>query len=104
MEHRGRPDSRKSTGHIPTSSINIYTFADRCKKPNTQTGSHSIGLVIVVPHKWVEGPKLHPSDTQLLGGVASKATDVGTHQRYPEHAEPQHRCGGMYEGEVHVYG
>ena len=54
---------------------------------------HSIGSVIVVSHKWVEGAKLHPSHTQLLRGVASEATDVCSHQRHPEQAELQHRWG-----------
>lgn len=52
--------------------------------------SHSIGSVVVVPHKRVEGPKLHPPYTQLLSGVASEATDVGPHQRDPEQAELEH--------------
>lgn len=55
------------------------------------TVSHSIRLVIVVSHKWVEGPELHPSHTQLLGGVASKATDVRPHKGHPEQAELQYR-------------
>lgn len=60
---------------------------------NTQIVSHSVWPVIVVPHKWVEGTKLHPSYTQLLCGVAFKATDVCPHQWHPEQAELQHRCG-----------
>lgn len=56
--------------------------------------SHSIGFVVVVPHERVEGPELHPSYTQLLSGVASKATDVRPHQRHPEQAELQHSWRG----------
>lgn len=56
--------------------------------------SHSILLVIMISHKWVEGTELHPSYTQLLGGVASKATDVRPHKRHPEQTELQHRWGG----------
>lgn len=56
--------------------------------------SHSVRLVIVVSHKWVEGPELHPSYTQLLCGVASKATDVRPHKWHPEQTELQHRWGG----------
>ena len=56
--------------------------------------SHSIWPVVVVPHERVEGPKLHPSNTQLLSGVAFKSTDVRPHQRHPEKAELQHRWGG----------
>lgn len=81
--------------------LNIHKFANRYKdtvqaKARTQTVSlsHSIRLVIVVPHKWVEGTKLHPSYTQLLSGVASKATDVCPHQGHTEQAELQHRWRG----------
>lgn len=59
--------------------------------------SHSIGLVIMVPHKWVEGPKLHPPNAQLLSGVASKAAYVRSHQRDPEQAELQHRWRGQVQ-------
>lgn len=57
--------------------------------------SHSIGLVVVVSHERVKGSELHPSHTQLLGGVASKATDVCSHQRHPKKAELQHRYEGF---------
>lgn len=67
-----------------------------CKHAHMQTVcvSHSIFIVIVVPHERVEGPKLHPAYTQLLSGVASKATDVCPHQGHTEQAELQHRWGG----------
>lgn len=55
--------------------------------------SHSVQPVIVVSHKRVEGPQLHPSDAQLLGGVATKAADVRPRQWHPEQAELQHRWG-----------
>lgn len=55
--------------------------------------SHSVQPVIVVSHKRVEGPQLHPSDAQLLGGAATKAADVRPSQWHPEQAELQHRWG-----------
>lgn len=57
------------------------------------SGSHSIQPVIVVSHKGVEGPQLHPSDTQLLRGVAAKAADVRPRQWHPEQAKLQHGWG-----------
>lgn len=67
------------------------------------SGSHSVQPVIVVSHKRVEGPQLHPSDAQLLGGVATEAADVRPRQRHPEQAELQHRCGGemITKGQPH---
>lgn len=79
-----RRSGKQHTGHRPL----------RAKKKNpTQTFSlsHSVRPVIVVSHKWVEGPKLHPSYTQLLGGVAFEATDVSPNKGHPEQAELQHR-------------
>lgn len=54
--------------------------------------SHSVRSVVVVSHERVEGPQLHPSDAQLLGGVATKAADVCPREWHPEQAELQHRC------------
>lgn len=69
-----------------------------CSKRNgrnqTVSLSHSVRLVIVVSHKRVEGPELHPSNTQFLGGVPPKATDVRPHKGHAEQAELQHRCRG----------
>lgn len=57
------------------------------------SGSHSVRPVIVVSHKRVEGPQLHPPDAQLLGGVATKAADVRPRQWHPEQAKLQHGWG-----------
>lgn len=56
--------------------------------------SHSVGLVVVVSHERVKSSELHPSNTQLLGCVAPKATDVCSHQRNAKQTELKHR----YEG------
>lgn len=88
--------------HIQYVYVNGHRFANRYKdtvhtQVNTRIVSHSIWLVIVVPHKGIEGTKLHPTYTQLLSGVAFKATDVCPHQWHPKQAELQHSWG---EGQV----
>jgi len=61
-------------------------------------GAHPGAMVIVVPHEGVEGAQLGPAHAQLLGRVARKAADVGTHQRHPEEVEEQHLCREGAEG------
>lgn len=80
----------------------MYFLEHTQSKTNT-LWSHSIRPVIVVPHKWVKGSKLHPSHTQLFSRVASKATDVCPDQRHTEQAELQHswkQAGGNSSAEI----
>ena len=49
-----------------------------------------LGLVVVVCYERVEGDGLHPSHTQLLGGVACKAIDIRLHEWHPEQTKQQH--------------
>lgn len=43
--------------------------------------TYSISLCVVVSGKWVEGAELHPAQTELIGCVGAKPTDVGTNLR-----------------------
>lgn len=70
-----------------------YNKISTPEKQLKQRFSHSVRPVVVVSHERVEGPQLHPSDTQLLSGVATKAADVRPRQRHPEQAELQHGWG-----------
>lgn len=49
----------------------------------------------MIPHERVEGAQLHPSYTQLLGGVPSEAADVSPDERHPGQTELQHRWRGV---------
>lgn len=70
------------------------------KEKKTVSLPYSVRLIVVVSHKWIEGPELHPSDAQLLCGVAFKATDVCPNKGDAKQAELQHRWwGGSAKGQ-----
>lgn len=71
--------------------------------PLTVFESHSVGFVIVVPHKWIKGSKLHPSHTKLLRGVAFKATYVRSHKGYAEQAKMQHHYEKIVQRQLFIF-
>ena len=62
-------------------------FSSFSIEPASNNTAYPLCSIIVIAHERIEGTQLHPTRTQLIRRVQSKAADVRSGQGNPEHVE-----------------
>ena len=73
-------------------TINVKKKSDfsSFKNNNNKNPAYLEPHCIMVPHKRIKCPKLHPANTQFLVGVPEKSTNVSSNKGYTDELKVQY--------------